>query len=721
MDDPTVYPMGLAIEARNMRFLLETASTRFGIKRTIAVSGKVRGLSVLNFKGENGLSDADLPLIFTDAGKLWRENASGSGTLAELTSDLVSMPSAAYAQMAQGFNKEFIAFTDLKKGLIPPALVNGETGALAPASGKPVGLPWAKSTAYRIGELITPTIPNGHWYRCDAAGTSHATTEPTWPTGVSSTVSDNGITWREKTPIAASTASAGNICSGTRYMVVLFKDQNGLISGMSDALPVQVVIAAPGFTLLATPIPIGPSNTTARILAFTIPGDTAVGLYHYIPKTETVEGITMTSTMIEDNTTTTATVNFTDDYLLAAADVSDLFDRIEVPPSLDVYFSERLQAMVYTRPKGFESGFLISDRFAGGAVNGTSSFISPGGNDGDVAVSWRDVQGVSYTLKANSGHQVTPNSNVPSTWNVVERWRGCGPCGVRAVDVGGVSSGGESTNQFMVFAHKSGMYRFEHDAPVPVFREVAKLWQDRVNWDVQHKIWLKIDDEASEVLIGLPLDGSTEISHVLKLNYRRGWGEPISFARSAQSIAQSGVVVGRRWSLYDYPAGAPIYSVVIGKRTLATPVDPVINNRQLLFASDGAVHMEVPGLRSDMIDGATRTPIDSRYQPAYVKTGVLALLKFGGISGSVIGFGQLVIQPATADAADEFPNLSVDLDPSVPRHFSEGVRGMNEYFGAVFMNGELGNDGNRALLADSWIQMLDATFWSVPMYGTRPS
>ena len=56
---------------------------------------------------------------------------------------------------------------------------------------------WAANTAYVVGDVRRPTTGNGHAYICVVAGTSHATTEPTWPTVAHQTVVDNTVTWAE--------------------------------------------------------------------------------------------------------------------------------------------------------------------------------------------------------------------------------------------------------------------------------------------------------------------------------------------------------------------------------------------------------------------------------------------------------------------------------------------------------------------------------------------
>ena len=56
---------------------------------------------------------------------------------------------------------------------------------------------WATGTAYALGDVVKPTATPTRAYICTVAGTSHATTEPTWPTSTGTTVVDNGtLTWK---------------------------------------------------------------------------------------------------------------------------------------------------------------------------------------------------------------------------------------------------------------------------------------------------------------------------------------------------------------------------------------------------------------------------------------------------------------------------------------------------------------------------------------------
>lgn len=53
---------------------------------------------------------------------------------------------------------------------------------------------WAAGTTYVANDFVGPG--NGYVYRCTVGGSSHAVTEPTWPTTIGGTVTDNTVTWK---------------------------------------------------------------------------------------------------------------------------------------------------------------------------------------------------------------------------------------------------------------------------------------------------------------------------------------------------------------------------------------------------------------------------------------------------------------------------------------------------------------------------------------------
>lgn len=74
------------------------------------------------------------------------------------------------------------------------------------ALGGEVCSPWQANHAYGLGARVVCRVAYGTQaarafvYECTSAGTSHATTEPSWPTTVGNTVVDNGATWTCRSP-----------------------------------------------------------------------------------------------------------------------------------------------------------------------------------------------------------------------------------------------------------------------------------------------------------------------------------------------------------------------------------------------------------------------------------------------------------------------------------------------------------------------------------------
>lgn len=87
---------------------------------------------------------------------------------------------------------------------IQPVLSSGDVTALMTAAKR--ASTWVHNTAYVVGDVIMPTVRNGHRYRCIQAGTSAALAadQPEWPTWKASSItegiSDPVLTWIEDGP-----------------------------------------------------------------------------------------------------------------------------------------------------------------------------------------------------------------------------------------------------------------------------------------------------------------------------------------------------------------------------------------------------------------------------------------------------------------------------------------------------------------------------------------
>ena len=59
------------------------------------------------------------------------------------------------------------------------------------------GTAWTVATPKVLGDFVVPTagLENGFRYECTTAGTTHASTQPTWPLVEGATVTDNTVVW----------------------------------------------------------------------------------------------------------------------------------------------------------------------------------------------------------------------------------------------------------------------------------------------------------------------------------------------------------------------------------------------------------------------------------------------------------------------------------------------------------------------------------------------
>lgn len=137
-----------------------------------------------------------------------------------------------------------------------------------------------------------------------------------------------------RAPIVA-TGAAGSVTLGRHNYRVVFRTKWGFLTSPS---PAGFAVGTGANALDFTGVPTGPFYVTARIICMTAADD------------EDLYFVAESSMVIEDNVTTTATVDVTDTVLLAGTPVSvqgvpdsDLQSLIELPPATSVFvYKERL-------------------------------------------------------------------------------------------------------------------------------------------------------------------------------------------------------------------------------------------------------------------------------------------------------------------------------------------------------------------------------------------
>ncbi len=128
-------------------------------------------------------------------------------------------------------------------------------------------------------------------------------------------------------PAVADSTSGGSISPGVHQLVVVFVTRQGYWTAPSP--PVSWT-AAGNWKANVTNIPTGPSNVVQRLLAFTASGGAS---FYHVPATM----------VIDDNSSTSLTVDFTDTILLSGTSMDYLFSQIELPEQLGVTaYAERL-------------------------------------------------------------------------------------------------------------------------------------------------------------------------------------------------------------------------------------------------------------------------------------------------------------------------------------------------------------------------------------------
>lgn len=389
------------------------------------------------------------------------------------------------------------------------------------------------------------------------------------------------------TSTAATTDVIGNVDTGIRYLTTFFEMNTGYQTGFSNSAPIGLNVTQSGWPIQCLRLPIGSYNCRARVTASSVAGASAAGPFTYVSQADIESpgfnqpNVAITAMRVEDNTSTTASFNFTDTYLPGATNVTNYFDKIQLPPSVDVYFAKSSLRVVYTGAVGYQSGHLVSDLQDGETVRVPGGNLQISESDGDRTVCYREIRGVGYSFKENSGYEVPNNGGDPSTWAPVQRWEGNGPVGPEAIAIGG-----QDNSEFAVWAHRSGFYLFAGVAPQLISREQQDSW-DAINWEVGHIIKVRIDQKRRLIHIGVPMGANqTTINYWFRLNYYFGTGDPVVFVQRRGQLVPN--VEGRKWSLDDLDFQDALY---IPQKSLSAVQTAGVNvaNQMVFFSADGSI------------------------------------------------------------------------------------------------------------------------------------
>src|SRR5579859_480403 len=190
-------------------------------------------------------------------------------------------------------------------------------------------------------------------------------------------------------------SAAGSIAAGVHQVCVLFQTRQGYLTKPG---PAASWTASGNKRIVLTNIPTGPSNIVARILCFTGAGGAS---FFYVGSGATLFGGTM---VLNDNTTTSLTIDFSDAILLAGTNVDSLLRLIELAPQAGVLgYSDRLfwwgerNNMDNWVNLGFDGGFTGPSLPHYPLGWTPDPVFAPGGTDEESFVVW----GAAYSIVGN--------------------------------------------------------------------------------------------------------------------------------------------------------------------------------------------------------------------------------------------------------------------------------------------------------------------------------
>ena len=250
--------------------------------------------------------------------------------------------------------------------------------------------------------LLTTATPYGaEPASVTLAGVTDGSYDGTWPVRLepSSDTILISLTPGLSSSSGGTLASAGQIDAGTHQVVCLFLTRQGYIT---KASPKTFWTAAGGKAATVGPIPLGPSNVVARILAFTGAGGSN---FFYIPNDLVIPDpsgglpTVISSTVVNDNTSTSAVVNFSDNALFAATAIDipgrNYFSQGVLSDCIGFFpYASRLFAygewnkITNFLNMGFEGGYFILSTPAGWSV-GTANGTLVNGGSWNSGMAWQ--------------------------------------------------------------------------------------------------------------------------------------------------------------------------------------------------------------------------------------------------------------------------------------------------------------------------------------------
>jgi hypothetical protein len=185
------------------------------------------------------------------------------------------------------------------------------------------------------------------------------------------------------------------------------------------------------------------------------------------------------------------------------------------------------------------------------SYDGINGLLSVAENNGQAIRSAFKLRERLYFVKEHSLHATQDDGvNEPALWSISEISRRVGTPSVRGVGVG---------EDWVVIAHRTGLYIFSGGEPVKISQEIQPTW-NQINWQYGHTLWVTVDTKERRIFVGVPLGAATSPNAVLMLDYRDldtaddiAGRPPISISYAGRKTATDKT---RKWSPWTIAANA---------------------------------------------------------------------------------------------------------------------------------------------------------------------
>lgn len=329
---------------------------------------------------------------------------------------------------------------------------------------------------------------------------------------------------------SAATGAAGNVDIGDYKLAVSFITDTGFTTQPGPKIAgvfTPVLYTSPGSVKInVTGIPTGGSEVVARQLFITKANS---DLYYYLGSSA--------GGFINDNVTTTATLDFFDTDLVLSAD--DLFDLLEKIPGavraggLNVYHNR----LVVVRTDS--DVIYISYPEDAESMNNVTGFITDP-QDSDAPQGALVLRDTLYITRAFSIYATQDNGNDPGTWSMtlVD-----GAIGSSQFALGTIAATNTAltTGDVGLVANRAGLFLFNGAVVRPELSwKIKDIWDQITHgWDIN--ITIQLDPFKKVIYILLPLNGSQDPNTLVVADYNN-----VDFELSGQAHSQL------RWTYYFF-------------------------------------------------------------------------------------------------------------------------------------------------------------------------